>query len=37
MPWWGIVLIALGGAIVGGLIVYWAVMIYLARGFRSFL
>jgi hypothetical protein len=34
MPWWGIALIALGGALVGGLIVYVVLLAYLARGFR---
>lgn len=34
VPWWGILLIALGSAVVGGLIVYVAVGVYIAKSFN---
>jgi hypothetical protein len=34
MPWWGWVLICLGCAALGGLIVYVALMVFFGRGIR---
>jgi hypothetical protein len=34
MPWWGILLIALGSAAVGGAIVYVVVMLQFAKSFN---
>jgi hypothetical protein len=34
VPWWGILLIALGSAVAGGAIVYIAVGLYIAKSFN---
>lgn len=34
MPWWGILLIILGSMAFGGLVIYFAIWAYLAKGLR---